>query len=65
MKQGFYNYSYVFVEDGKSYKDHSLTEGNHYDTENDYAVYVYYRPFGQRYDELIGFTFLNSKLTRY
>jgi len=65
MKQGFYNYMYVFVEDGKEYKDHSFTEGNYYDTENDYAVYVYYRPFGQRYDELIGFSFLNTKLTRY
>ena len=44
MKQGFYNYIYVFVEDGKDFKDHSFTEGNYYDTENDYAVYVYYRP---------------------
>jgi len=65
MKQGFYNYIYVFVEDGKQFKDHSFTEGNYYDTENDYAVYVYYRPFGQRYDELIGFSFMNTKLTRY
>ena len=65
LKQGFYNYMYVFVEDGQDFKDHSLAEGNYYDTENDYTVYVYYRPFGQRYDELIGYTFFNSKLTRY
>lgn len=65
MKQGFYNYVYAFVEDDGDYADQSLTEGNYYDTENDYAVYVYYRPFGQRYDALIGFSFMNTKLTRY
>lgn len=65
MKQGFYNYMYVFVEHGSDLRDHSFTEGNYYDTENDYAVYVYYRPFGQRYDALIGFSFLNTKLTRF
>ncbi|MEZ5002564.1 MAG: DUF5103 domain-containing protein [Chitinophagales bacterium] len=66
LKQGFYNYQYVFVpNDNPNIKDHSLTEGNYYDTENDYAIYVYYRSFGQRYDELIGFSFINSRLNRY
>lgn len=65
LKQGFYNYRYVFVEDGSGTPDLSLTEGNYYDTENDYAIYVYYKPFGQRYDQLIGYTFLNTKLNRY
>ena len=66
LKQGFYNYMYVFVPDNdKQIKDHSLTEGNYYDTENDYAIYVYYRSFGQRNDELIGISFINSRLNRY
>ncbi|MEZ5007543.1 MAG: DUF5103 domain-containing protein [Chitinophagales bacterium] len=66
LKQGFYNYQYVFVpNDNPKVKDYTLTEGNYYDTENDYAIYVYYRSFGQRYDELIGFSFINSRLNRY
>jgi hypothetical protein len=65
LKQGFYNYIYVFVDEKSGQKDHSLSEGNYYDTENDYAVYVYYRPFGQRYDQLIGYRFLNTKLNRF
>jgi hypothetical protein len=66
FKQGFYNYMYVFVEDNQpNVKDHSLTEGDYYDTENDYGIYIYYRPFGQRYDQLIGYTFINSRLNRF
>ncbi len=66
LKQGFYNYMYVFVPDeDKTIKDHTLTEGNYYDTENDYTIYVYYRSFGQRYDELIGVSFINSRLNRF
>lgn len=66
LKQGFYNYMYVFVPDERSdIKDHALTEGNYYDTENDYAIYVYYRSFGARYDELIGVRFINSRLNRF
>ena len=30
------------------------TEGNHADTENDYHVLIYYRPFGTRYDQVVG-----------
>jgi hypothetical protein len=66
FKQGFYNYMYVFVPDNQpTLKDHSFTEGDFYDTENDYAIYIYYRPFGQRYDQLIGYTLINSRLNRF
>lgn len=60
LKQGFYNYEYVFVEDGKDEFDQSLIEGDYYETENNYSVYVYYRPFGSRYDELIAIQNFNS-----
>jgi len=52
LKQGMYNYQYLTKT-----QDRYLTakiEGNYYETENEYAVYVYYRPTGQRYDSLIG-----------
>ncbi|HEY9364303.1 MAG TPA: DUF5103 domain-containing protein [Chitinophagaceae bacterium] len=63
LKQGFYNYSYVTVPDNKSEGDkisYEPTEGNYWNTENEYAVLVYYRPFGARADELIGYAQVNS-----
>ena len=63
LKQGYYNYSYVTVNENK--KDNDLlsfenTEGNNQATENSYMVLVYFRSFGGRSDELIGFAKLNS-----
>lgn len=62
LKQGYYNYSYITVptNDTKAYPDYSQTEGNDWTTENNYVVLVYYRPFGARADELIGFATINS-----
>jgi hypothetical protein len=64
LKQGFYNYIYVLSSDAKKSGDETITEGNHWDTENDYNVYVYHRKFGTYYDQLIGFKKLNSLRSR-
>lgn len=67
LKQGFYNYSYVTVPDNKNSGNkisYETTEGNYWNTENEYAVLVYYRPFGARADELIGYTQVNSVPSR-
>jgi hypothetical protein len=65
LKQGFYNYNYVTLpQNKKGYPDFSATEGNYWGTENTYVVLVYYRPFGARADELIGFTILSSFFQR-
>lgn len=65
LKQGFYNYSYVTQPvNKKGYPDFSATEGNYWGTENSYVVMVYYRPFGARADELIGYTTLSSFFQR-
>ena len=60
LKQGYYNYEYVFLKDGATVADETLVEGSHYDTENDYAIYVYHRQNGTFYDQLIGLKRLNS-----
>ncbi len=49
LKQGYYNYRYVI--DGK---DEVKLEGSYTNTENKYDIIVYYRPFGERYDQVIG-----------
>ena len=66
LKQGFYNYSYVTLPVKKSDETYSyeFTEGNYWGTENSYQVLVYYRSFGSRADELIGFSTLNSIFQR-
>jgi hypothetical protein len=63
LKQGYYNYSYVSI-DAKEKKSNRFsfasTEGNYNTTENNYTVLVYYRSFGGRYDELLGYAQVNS-----
>ena len=53
LKQGFYNYYYSVVPRNGGRPSIEDTEGNWYETENDYTVLVYYRPFGERYDRLV------------
>jgi hypothetical protein len=60
LKQGYYNYEYVFLKDGETAADETLIEGMHYETENDYTIYVYHRKQGTFYDQLIGVKRLNS-----
>ena len=67
LKQGYYNYSYVTLTDKKQPGVQALyenTEGNYWGTENSYMVLVYFRNFGARADELIGFTKINSAFQR-
>lgn len=62
LKQGFYNYQYIVQSDTLNY--HYL-EGNHFETENDYEIFIYYSPPQLRGDVLIGYKqlTLNSRLT--
>lgn len=55
LKQGSYNYQYLFVHDGEEVGHTPQSEGSFHQTENEYSVYVYNRPFGSRYDKLVGF----------
>ncbi len=54
LKQGGYNYVYALK--AKNKKDLSVmqTEGSFWQSRNRYEVMVYYRPFGARYDRLVG-----------
>lgn len=61
LKQGYYDYVYVLKADGKNEVDFSAVEGSHFETENDYEIFVYHRPQGQVYDQLIGYNVGNSR----
>jgi hypothetical protein len=60
LKQGYYNYQYVFLARGAAGGELLRTEGSHYQTENEYAITVYYRPMGGRYDRIIGRTTIRN-----
>lgn len=60
LKQGYYNYQYVFLPDGKPAAETNQIEGDHWETENDYTIYVYYRQPGTYYDQLIDVQVFNS-----
>jgi len=55
LKQGYYDYQYAFLEDGKTVADETVAEGNHFETRNEYSVLVYHRATGSRVDQLIGY----------
>lgn len=60
VKQGGYDYQYVFVPKGKDKATTERVDGSYWQTENEYTVYVYWRPFGERYDRLVGLTIQKS-----
>ena len=60
LKQGWYNYEYLFLKNGENSAEPSAFEGNHYETENDYLIMVYYRNPRDRYDRIIGSLIVNT-----
>ncbi|MCH2216296.1 MAG: DUF5103 domain-containing protein [Flavobacteriales bacterium] len=60
LKQGYYNYAYVwrFTKSKKSSSE--FTDGNHSETENDYLILVYFKDQSNFSDRLIGVEKLNS-----
>lgn len=62
LKQGSYNYQYLFLPEGESQALTAPLEGNYHQTENEYTIYIYYRPIGARYDRLIGLASLKNEM---
>jgi hypothetical protein len=60
LKQGYYNYEYVYVHTDTGYHDSPFLEGSYYETENDYVIYFYYQDRIKRYDRVIGHQIVNS-----
>ena len=53
LKQGFYNYTFATV-DKNEIIDTNEINGTYFQTENEYTVLVYYKPFGGLYDRVVG-----------
>jgi hypothetical protein len=57
MKQGYYNYRYEAIS--RELQTHHF-EGSHFQTQNTYELYAYYREPGTVYDQLIGYNVFNN-----
>lgn len=60
LKQGFTNYQYVLTDKNGKNDHENAIDGNYFETENLYAVIIYYKGNNERYDRVIGLTVTNS-----
>jgi hypothetical protein len=60
LKQGWYNYEYVYLKKGSTDGTASLFEGSHYETENDYTILIYFHNPQDRYDRVVGASTFNT-----
>ena len=54
LKMGSYDYRYIWVPDGSTTGETAKTEGDSFETSNEYQIYVWFRKHGARYDRLVG-----------
>jgi hypothetical protein len=53
LKNGGYNFQYLFLPAGLKCATLSRTSGSCWETENEYKIYVYFRSLGGQYDRLV------------
>lgn len=60
LKQGYYNYRYYIRSNRDGKIKSAPIELDAFQTENDYQIFFFHRPMGERYDRLIGYQVINS-----
>lgn len=61
LKQGYHNYQYLLRPVNSSKGSYLPFEGNYWETENRYQIFIYHRAFADIYDRLIGYVEVNSR----
>lgn len=61
LKQGYYNYQYLFVPDGQTVGSVEPAEGSYFQAAQLYTFYVYHQGMGMRYDRLVGHGIIASR----
>ncbi|NLN31980.1 MAG: DUF5103 domain-containing protein [Flavobacteriaceae bacterium] len=61
LKQGYYNYQYAVYDRNTNTVSYSAINGSFWQTENIYQGLFYYRPWGVRYDVLMGYGEVNTR----
>jgi len=60
LKQGLYDYKYVWLNKETGKADQTVFEGSFFETGNTYQVFSYYKKPGSRWEELIGYSNVNT-----
>lgn len=60
LKQGYYNYRYYVLSNWDGELKSAPIEMDAFQTENDYQIFFYHHPIGERYDRLIGYQVINT-----
>jgi hypothetical protein len=60
LKQGLYDYKYVWLNKETNKIDQLTFEGSFFETGNTYQVFAYYKRPGSRWEELIGYSDINT-----
>jgi hypothetical protein len=60
LKQGVYNYRYLFLPAFSEQFDMAEIEGTHYQAGNEYLILFYHHPPGARFDRLLGHQVIHS-----
>jgi len=60
LKQGGYDYQYWIKKKSEPSATLLETEGSHWETENKYQIYIYFRSVSDRYDRLVGIYYSSS-----
>lgn len=63
LKQGWYDYQYA-IKNEEGVMNTFPFEGSHFETENEYEILVYFRNLGSRYDQLVGYVYLQPNRRR-
>lgn len=61
LKQGYYNYQYAVLDTKTGKVSMSAIGGSFWQTENLYQALFYFRPWGVRYDVLMGYGEVNTR----
>lgn len=61
LKQGYYDYKYVVVNNETNKFKPDAISGSFYQTENNYSIIIYYRSMDSRFDRIVGFYQLRSQ----
>ncbi|MCS5663980.1 MAG: DUF5103 domain-containing protein [Flavobacteriales bacterium] len=61
LKQGYYNYTYLFVSEESRAPSQEAVDGNFYQTAQDYFVFVYLYDYDYGYDRLLGMRKITTK----
>ncbi|MFQ3579282.1 MAG: hypothetical protein SNJ71_03965, partial [Bacteroidales bacterium] len=61
LKQGYYDYTYCYVDTRDFKPNYIYVDGSHWQTENDYVILTYIYDIQSNADLLLGYTVINTK----